>query len=265
MKQLPPSVGGNRLERRRRLGLRAAAATTVLSGALGGGVAYAATSGGASATAGALSASARSSGAWLSAPGRTAPAVIGTVSAVNAAANTFSVKNAAGSTYTINVSSSTTYREHGDSSASLSKLSVGDHVAVIGTASGTTVSATAVLIGMGDGLGPFGHPGGPFGAAPAVIGTVSAVNAAANTFSVKNAAGSTYTINVSSSTTYREHGDSSASLSKLSVGDHVAVIGTASGTTVSATAVLIGMGDGLHGGGWNGGMRQGPGWQGQLS
>ncbi len=159
MKQRDPSVDTDRHQRRPRLGLRAATATAVLSGALGGGVAYAATSSGPSAKAGALTTGATLRSLRFGAPGNVAPAVIGTVSAVNAASNTFSVKNAAGSIYTVNVSSSTTYRERGDATASLSSVSLGDHVAVIGTTSGTTVTATAVMLG-GAQRGPAAWGGG---------------------------------------------------------------------------------------------------------
>jgi hypothetical protein len=62
------------------------------------------------------------------------------------------------------------------------------------------------------------------------------------------------TVQTSSSTTYTERGASSASLTDVTVGENVAVFGTVSGSTVTATQIAIG-GNGIGGGGYLGGGR----------
>jgi len=63
------------------------------------------------------------------------------------------------------------------------------------------------------------------------------------------------TVDVSSTTTYRDRGVTSPSFANVSVNEHVAVFGTTSSGTVSATSVEIGTEGGHFGhgyGGWNG-------------
>ena len=82
--------------------------------------------------------------------------------------------------------------------------------------------------------------------APTAVGTVQSIDAANNAFTIQTSS-ATDTVNVSSSTTYRDFDVSSPSLSNVTVGENVAVFGTASGTTISATSVGIGVPP--HGGG----------------
>jgi hypothetical protein len=68
--------------------------------------------------------------------------------------------------------------------------------------------------------------------------------------------GTTLTVDVSSKTTYRDFGVASASLANVKVNERVAVFGTTSAGTVTATSVAIGMtggreGDSGQGGSWN--------------
>ncbi len=141
---------------------------------------------------------------------------------------------------TVNVGSSTTYVDPGVSSPTLANVTVGEHVAVVGTESSGTVTATRVLIGMppmgGRGAGGFGPdgPGGP----PTAVGTVKSVGN--DTFTLTSPSVSTLTVNVGSSTTYVDRSASSPTFADVTVGEHVAVIGTESSDTVTATKVLIG-------------------------
>lgn len=94
----------------------------------------------------------------------------------------------------------------------------------------------------------------------AVVGTVESLNTAANSFTVKDESGTTTTVTVSSATTYRDPGPDTASLRNVTVGEHVAVLGTTSAGAVRATSVLIGVPH--HDGGWEKGaglLPAGPG------
>ena len=92
---------------------------------------------------------------------------------------------------TVDVGSTTTYFDPGVSSPTLADVKVGEHVAVFGTESRGTVTATQVAIGNppdgkgGPGGTGGGRPGGPGGAAggpPTAVGTVKSVGA--GTFTV---------------------------------------------------------------------------------
>jgi len=87
-------------------------------------------------------------------PGRIG-GVIGTVTAVGT--NQFTVKAIGGGTVTVNEQSSTTY-DNGGAVASSSAVTAGVRVAVAGTRSGNTISATRVIV---LGAGAFGREGVP--------------------------------------------------------------------------------------------------------
>jgi hypothetical protein len=155
--------------------------------------------------------------------------------------NSFTLTSHDGTTVTVDVSPSTTYADPAVSSASLADVKVGTHVAVFGTDNANTVAATKVAIGDGHGPGAPGGPGGSGprgGTPPATFGTVASVGS--NTFTVTAHDGTTVTVDVSSSTTYREFGVTSASIADVKVGTQVAVFGTETGNTVTATTVGIG-------------------------
>ena len=173
--------------------------------------------------------------------GGTPPTAMGTVASVGT--NTFTLTTHDGTTVTVDVSSATTYLDQGVTSPTLSDVKVGDHVAVFGTDSSNTVTATKVAIG-----GPGGHDGhGPFGGTPpAAMGTVASIGT--NTFTLSTRDGTTVTVDVGSSTTYAEFGVNSASISDVKVGTHVAVFGTDSSNTVTATKVGIANPNGGPGG-----------------
>ena len=185
--------------------------------------------------------------------GGTPPAAFGTVTSVGS--NTFALTTHDGTTVTVDVSSSTTYVDPAVTSLVLD-VKVGDHVAVFGTDTSDTVTATKVAIGGPDGHGgprPGGHDG--FGGTPpAAFGTVKSVGS--NTFTLTTHDGTTVTVDVSSSTTYVESGARHRSPT-VKVGDHVAVFGTDTSDTVTATKVAIGGPENgpsrsFHGGGWGG-------------
>jgi hypothetical protein len=100
-------------------------------------------------------------------PGGTPPAAAGKVASIGT--DSFTITDRSGTTVTVDVSSSTTYEDRSVTSASLSTLKVGDFVAVAGTSSSGTVTATSVMIGgPGGPRGPegpegLGGPGGPAG------------------------------------------------------------------------------------------------------
>lgn len=117
--------------------------------------------------------------------------------------------------------------------------------AALATSGGSTTTAAAAgnlpgaSAGAGAGAGaPFGGGfGGGTGTRPAVFGTVASVGSDSFTVSSPQS-GQTYTVNEQSSTTYRST-TGTASASDVAVGDRVAVAGTTSGTTVTATSVVI--------------------------
>jgi hypothetical protein len=73
-------------------------------------------------------------------------------------------------------------------------------------------------------------------AAGGVVGTVSSVST--SSFTVSTSTGQKVTVKRSSSTTYRK-GTSSASSSAVAKGKSVLVLGTANGTTITATQVVV--------------------------
>ena len=77
---------------------------------------------------------------------RSGPAAGGTAGTVDSVStSSFTVSTATGEKVTVNQASSTTYR-NGTSSTSASAISVGESVLVLGTTSGTTITATQVIV-----------------------------------------------------------------------------------------------------------------------
>lgn len=147
--------------------------------------------------------------------------------------NTFTITVRGGTTETVDVSASTTYLERGAPSASVSSIASGDLVAVFGTSSGSTVTATQVVIAVPRGVGGAQNP--------AAAGVVqSAPPPGPDSFTIQTRGGTTETVDVNSgSTTYVERGVASPTLANVTPGDLVAVFGTSSGSTVTATLVVI--------------------------
>ncbi len=154
------------------------------------------------------------------------PVAAGTVASVPAD-NAFTITTHAGTTLTVDVTTSTTYVERGVSSPSLADVTQGALVALFGTISGTTVSATEVSIAPP-------QPSRNF----ATVGVVQPTPSTTG-FTIRTWNGTTVTVDVTASTTYVERGVSSPSLADVTAGESVSVFGTTSGTTVTATEVVI--------------------------
>ena len=205
----------------------AGATSVVLALAMAtGGIAGAATTNSAGSPAGALK---PRHGVGL---GGTRPAAVGTVKSIGA--NTFTLTTRSGTVMTVNVATATTtYQDRGVTAPTFANVTVGSHVAVMGTDSANTVAATKVLIG---GLG--GHRFGS-GIRPAAVGTVKSVGA--GTFTLTTRSGTVMTVNVATATTsYQERGVTAPTFANVTVGSRVAVVGTHTANTVAATRVLIG-------------------------
>jgi len=160
----------------------------------------------------------------------------------------FKITTRSSETDTIDVSEKTTYYELGVEKPSLANVKAGGIVGACGTISGTTVTAEKVFI-----VPPPPPP-------PVAEGTVLSEQTASSTsFEIENREGTKQTVDVSSATVYTEHGQP-ATLEDVKKGDRVAVFGTLSGTTVTATEVFIHGGWGGGGDGGGGGYGGGPGW-----
>jgi hypothetical protein len=101
--------------------------------------------------------------------GCTPPSAVGTVKSVGS--DGFVVSTSEGGTSTVDVTSATTYLDRGVANASLTNVTAGEHVGVVGSSKDGTVTATTVLIGepptgTGHGPGPAGHGPGPSGGTP---------------------------------------------------------------------------------------------------
>ena len=155
------------------------------------------------------------------------PAAAGTVTAPPAGAS-FSITTHSGTSLTVEVTGSTTYAERGVTSPTLADVTLGELVAVFGTLSGTTVTASEVVIWVAK----------TSGFRPAAAGTVTVPPAGAS-FSITTHSGTSLTVEVTTSTTYAERGVTSPTLADVTQGELVAVFGTLSGTTVTASEVVI--------------------------
>ena len=230
------------VSQKRRRGVRVTTAAAVALGLAisGGAVANAATSSSPSsstATGTAPAAGGPPNGAGTGRPpfGGTPPAAVGTVKSVGS--GSFTLTTPSGTTVTVDVDSSTSYLDPEKSSPSVADVTVGAHVAVFGTDTANTVTATKVAIGgppngAGTGRPPFG------GTPPAAVGTVKSVGS--GSFTLTTPSGTTVTVDVDSSTSYLDPEKSSPSVADVTVGAHVAVFGTDTANTVTATKVAIG-------------------------
>jgi hypothetical protein len=113
-------------------------------------------------------------------------------------------------------------------------------VSACGTSTATATSPTPTATGTGSG-GGFGSGGGGSNArsgpaAGGASGTVATVST--SSFTLSTAAGQQVTVNEASSTTY-ENGTTSISASAITSGEGVLVLGTTSGTTITATQVVV--------------------------
>jgi hypothetical protein len=158
------------------------------------------------------------------------PAAAGVVTATpDAGATSFTIELRGGASETVDVGGSTTYLERGTPSASLSDVQKGDLVAVFGTTSAASVTATEVVIALARSAP---------GATLATVGIVQATPSG-NSFTITTRGGVSETVDVSAATAYYERWLPGASLTDVASGELVAVFGSMSGTTVTASAVVI--------------------------
>ncbi len=170
--------------------------------------------------------------------GTRSPGVFGTVASVSG--NTLTVTSkmgpggSTGTTYTVDATNATVTK--GGSSSSVSNIAVGDTVMVAGTVSGTSVTATTIRDGVGQGQGTDQNatPVIQGNGQPVIGGNVTAVNGSILT--VTNKSNVTYTVDATNATV--EKGNAASSISNVVVGDNVVVQGTTNGTSVTASSVM---------------------------
>jgi hypothetical protein len=143
--------------------------------------------------------------------------------------DSFTIATRGGVTETVDVTATTTYYERWLPGASLADVTSGEIVAVFGSTSGTTVTASAVVIHRGFRRG--------LGIAGVVQGTPGST---ATSFAIETRGGGTETVDVSPSTLYFEQGTGKVTLASVLSGDIVGVFGIRSGaSTVTALAVIV--------------------------
>lgn len=184
----------------------------------------------------------------------TRPAVVGQITAINGSSLSVESKRfgkdedtggVTSTIYAVDASGATIYKN--GSTVSLSDVVVGDFVAVQGTVSGATVTATEVRGGIGPragmrrsmpGMEGWRAPGTAAIAGngqPVIGGTVGAVDA--SVVIVNTASGNlSYNVDVANATVMKRGATSTPS--DIAVGDRVVVQGSVSGTSVTASSVI---------------------------
>ena len=178
------------------------------------------------------------------------PAVSGTVTAISGNTITISGRTGFSSTtatvtYTIDATNATVRKNNATST--VSSIAVGDKIFAQGTVSGTNVTATAIM----DGIGMMGRGNGqmnggrngdnasstsPFlgNGQPVVAGTVSVVSG--NSLTITTASNITYTVDATNAKIVK--GPNTTTISTIVVGDKVLVQGAVNGTSVIASTVV---------------------------
>ena len=171
------------------------------------------------------------------------PAVVGTVSAVSGTTLTISGRqgfstSTPAATFTVDASNATVRK--GNATSTVSAIAVGDTVAIVGTVSGSNITATMIRDGMlmrgpGNGQGKPGQaPTTQGNGEPVIAGTISAITGA--TLTVTNKSNVTYSVDTTNAKI--TSGATASSLSNLKVGDAVVVQGTVNGTSIAASSVI---------------------------
>lgn len=184
--------------------------------------------------------------------GMVRPAVIGTVAAISGDTLTVDARTwqrggatstPATTAYTVDATNATVTKAN--AASSVSAIAVGDMVLVQGTVSGTNVTATKIMDGMGAGVHPTpGMPRAPHtgtttpiiqgNGEPVIGGSVTAISGSTLTVTAKS--GTTYTVDASAATI--EKAGAASTLSGVTIGDDVVVQGTVNGTSVTASSVI---------------------------
>ncbi len=184
------------------------------------------------------------------------PAVAGIVASVSGTSLTVTSQGGrrdaattAAVTYTVDAANATITKN--GASSSLSAIVVGDHVAVLGSVTGTHVTATSVNDGrfLGRSSGTMMGKGLRGGTAsstrpmmntitgngdPIIAGSVTTVSG--TTLTVTTKSGTAYTVNAASTTVMKM--GATAVLSNIASGDNVVVQGTVNGTSVTASSII---------------------------
>ncbi len=122
--------------------------------------------------------------------------------------------------------------------------------AMVALSLGGATVAGATSSSAGSKASSAAHPaGGPpgTGSPPTAAGKVTAVEA--DSFTLTTRTGTTVTVEVGSSTSYQDPKVTSPTLADVTVGEQVAVVGTETSDTVTATRVMIGVPGGPKGSG----------------
>jgi hypothetical protein len=117
----------------------------------------------------------------------------------------------------------------------------GSYGIVSATSSGNSAAASSGTAGSGGAAGGPGSGGGGSNArsGPAAGGTSGTASSVSTSgFTLTTAAGQKVTVHEASATTY-QRGTSAASASAVTTGEPVLVLGTTSGTTITATQVIV--------------------------
>ncbi len=158
------------LSNRRSQWIVAAALLCAVIGVSAGYVAYSATATSPSAAASGSGPAGRLGSGGIGSNARSGPAAGGAAGTVGSLSTSgFTMSTATGQKVTVSETSATTY-QHGPGSTSASAITTGEHVLVLGTTSGTTITATQVIVqppgsggsaaSSGAGVIPF-QPGAP--------------------------------------------------------------------------------------------------------
>lgn len=153
--------------------------------------------------------------------------IMGSVTAVSGTTLTVTGKNSTSTVYTVDASTAKI-----QDGFTIANIMTGDHVIVMGSTSGTQVTAKSIqdLSFLGRNL---------------FQGTVASVSSSTITITTpatKMTSSTTYTVDASSATLTKLMGMKSATstsmtIADIQVGDHLTVIGSLSGSTVTATSV----------------------------
>ncbi len=151
-------------------------------------------------------------------------------------------------TYTVDVSNAKIEKKM--VTISVSDIAVGDTLIVGGSVSGTSITATFVIDGVGGINNKMDNKKGTFIKKPNIMGTVSAISGTTITVISKNPVKKiisttttetsiTYTVDASNATV--EKNGVASLVSNIAVGDIISIEGTVSGTSIIATKIRDGV------------------------
>jgi len=163
------------------------------------------------------------------------PAVRGTVTGING--TNLTVSNASGTVYTVDASNAAISKGYAGLNATtttISAIEIGNQVIVIGTISGTSITATSIHVGVGLSNRGGKKPGTTINKPVTILGTVSSVNGASISLSAKNG---NFTVDATGAKIIRRFG-AAMQVADIQVGDNLQVEGRVNSTT-TVTAKTI--------------------------